>query len=41
MHPYDYYIHTDNSLDCQRPLIAMCEQALRLGVQKTAFTDRL
>lgn len=41
MRLYDYHVHTDNSLDCQIPMIAMCEQALQLGVQEIAFTDHL
>ena len=39
MHLYDYHVHTDNSLDCKAPMIAMCERATQLGVQEIAFTD--
>jgi histidinol-phosphatase (PHP family) len=35
----DYHVHTDNSFDCQTPMIAMCERAIQLGVREIAFTD--
>lgn len=37
----DYHIHTVQSADCDAPIRASCEAAIRFGVTEVAFTDHI
>jgi histidinol-phosphatase (PHP family) len=38
---FDYHVHTTQSADCNTPILASCEAAIRLGVTEIAFTDHI
>jgi len=38
---FDYHVHTTHSLDCNTPIEASCEAAIRAGVSEIAFTDHV
>ncbi len=38
---FDYHVHTIRSADCETPILASCEAAVRAGITEIAFTDHV
>ncbi|HYI25989.1 MAG TPA: histidinol-phosphatase HisJ family protein [Thermomicrobiales bacterium] len=38
---FDYHVHTVHSSDCETPMSASCEAAIKAGIREIAFTDHV